>query len=492
MYDICIADDEVLIQQSIAARIRESGTPLRVIGCAANAEKALTLYWSARPDIFFVDINMPRMDGLSLIRKIKEEDPDCNTKFIIITGYDDFAHLREAIQSGVMDYLKKPIAKEEFNAVLEATVTKIRHERSKSAVPRNGFICYEDWIAEKNQLFVNGVVLAIYTSFEEFFNKEESVNAIKEILLKLTGTVEKWLFFRFQSTSNIVLLHFPNKAIPRDDLIPALRSLPEQLCLSVVYAYPEMEQSEALVERLERSLNARFIHSGLSGGLFIKALPRSGHFSADLGMLDYALEHGHVEDAANAVETLIAKTAENIQSIRELCSLYRQIVLLLINKYVDHIISIPPSLKLELSRFALCKFPSLQTLRTFLTGIVSSLVGAIVLECPRGDLIQEVIEFLGQHYRNDISLHNLSKEFFVTPPYLSRRFKEKTGLTFVEYLEELRLKRAEEYLLASDMKIIDISEQVGYQDPNYFAKVFKRKYGLSPSDYRMTNKQRLL
>ena len=148
----------------------------------------------------------------------------------------------------------------------------------------------------------------------------------------------------------------------------------------------------------------------------------------------------------------------------------------------------PPALKLELSPFALCRFPDLQALRAFLSGSASSLAEAVGAESPRGDLIGEVIEYLRQHYREGISLNTLAREFFITPPYLSRRFREKTGLTFVEYLEELRLEKAEAYLLASDAKITGIAGQVGYLDPNYFAKVFKKKYGLSPSDYRAASR----
>jgi two-component system response regulator YesN len=146
LYNVCIADDEVLIQQSITARLRASGIPVRVLGCAGNAENAVVLYWSAKPDIFFVDINMPGVDGLSLVRRIREEDPDCSTKFIIITGYDDFAHMREAIQSGVTDYLKKPISTEEFNAVLASAAKQIQQERGKNLPEKDGPALYDEYI----------------------------------------------------------------------------------------------------------------------------------------------------------------------------------------------------------------------------------------------------------------------------------------------------------------------------------------------------------
>jgi two-component system response regulator YesN len=82
----------------------------------------------------------------------------------------------------------------------------------------------------------------------------------------------------------------------------------------------------------------------------------------------------------------------------------------------------------------------------------------------------------------------MADQFFVSPPYLSRRFKEKTGITFGEYLEDIRMDKAQEYLINSEAPIADISERVGYQDPAYFAKVFKQKYHISPREYRHKNK----
>jgi two-component system response regulator YesN len=149
---------------------------------------------------------------------------------------------------------------------------------------------------------------------------------------------------------------------------------------------------------------------------------------------------------------------------------------------------IPDPLKLEFSLFALCRYPELESLHTYLRGMTLSLAQKIGEQGKGGERIHEICEFLKQHYGKNISLNDLAEQFYVSAPYLSRRFKEKTGLTLMEYLEDIRMDKAQEYLVNSEAQIADISEQVGYFEPAYFAKVFKKKYSLSPSEYRQKNK----
>jgi two-component system response regulator YesN len=484
LYDVCIADDEILIQQSITVRLRTSGTPVRVLGCADNAERAMILYWSAKPDIFFVDINMPGADGLSLVRKIREEDPDCSTKFIVITGYDDFAHMREAIQSGVIDYLKKPIDTEEFNAVLASAAKQIRQERRTNFPEKDGSALYDEYITGGRRILSGGTLLAAYAPSPDVLNEYEKEGKNLHVFLKGSPEEEKGnrISLSFQNVRNLRLYYCPDCVMLRKDLHPILRPLIVRAGMSFVYAYPKAEALELLTERLEQSLNSRFLRPAL-----IECSGKAAGFSTDTGLLDYAIENGQQDSCRIAIGILLDQIGAGDETIGELSSFYRHIILLLINKYVTHNISMPGPLKLELSPFALCRYPNLETLKAFLSGTASSLARIIGVAGRSRELIPGVVEYLKQNYRNNITLNDLSGHFYVTPSYLCRRFREKTGLTLVEYLEEMRLEKAEEYLTSSDTKITDISEQVGYMDPNYFSKIFKRKYRLSPSDYRMAH-----
>jgi two-component system response regulator YesN len=295
---------------------------------------------------------------------------------------------------------------------------------------------------------------------------------------------DKRFVLGFQNVRNLRLYYRPDRIIPRRDLYPLFQPLTVRKGMSFVYSWPRMEGLEFHVERLEQSMNSRFLRPAL-----IECSRKLSGFSADTGRLDYAIENGQQDSCRTAVAALFLPVSAGAETIGALSALYRQIILLFINKYIAHTISMPGLLKLELSPFALCRYQSLEALRTFLCGIASSLARTIGARGRSGELIREVIEYLKQHYRDNINLGDVSGHFYVTPQYLSRRFRKKTGLTFVEYLEDIRLEKAEEYLTSSDTKITDISELVGYLDPNYFSRIFKRKYRLSPSSYRTAHLQ---
>lgn len=126
MYKICIADDEHYIIQSIRCRIEASGLDTEVCGTARNGWEAFELYRKVRPDIYYVDVDMPGCNGLQFIDRVRNTDEACRTKFIIVSGYDNFEYLQQAIRAGVVDYIMKPIRQEEFSATLQAICRKIQ------------------------------------------------------------------------------------------------------------------------------------------------------------------------------------------------------------------------------------------------------------------------------------------------------------------------------------------------------------------------------
>ena len=81
-------------------------------------------------------------------------------------------------------------------------------------------------------------------------------------------------------------------------------------------------------------------------------------------------------------------------------------------------------------------------------------------------------------------MDKVSQQIYISPYYLSHLFKEELGITFLEYLTRIRMEEAKKLLMDRSMTILDISAQVGYDDPSYFSKVFKKNMGVSPNQYR--------
>lgn len=99
-------------------------------------------------------------------------------------------------------------------------------------------------------------------------------------------------------------------------------------------------------------------------------------------------------------------------------------------------------------------------------------------------LIKQVMHFINSHFSQNLSLQLLAQKFFVHPIYLSKLFKEQAGQGFVDYLTLVRFKAAQSYLESTNLKVYDISRRVGYENPKYFGKVFKRLSGATPAKYR--------
>ncbi len=98
--------------------------------------------------------------------------------------------------------------------------------------------------------------------------------------------------------------------------------------------------------------------------------------------------------------------------------------------------------------------------------------------------ISEIITYINLNYGNDIGLDTLSKEFSISTAHLSRAFKKVTGISFIEYLNNIRVNEAQKLLIDTKLSILEIAEKVGYQNGTHFGRTFKSITGNSPSEYK--------
>ncbi|MDR1469795.1 MAG: helix-turn-helix domain-containing protein [Spirochaetaceae bacterium] len=111
-------------------------------------------------------------------------------------------------------------------------------------------------------------------------------------------------------------------------------------------------------------------------------------------------------------------------------------------------------------------------------------VSGIVEDAHEKDLILKVRRYLTDNFQKNISLKELSEKFYINLFYLSQLFKKKTGQNYSDYLACLRIDRAKELLIKTDMRVYEICEAVGYTDATYFSKLFEKICGCTPSEYR--------
>ena len=100
------------------------------------------------------------------------------------------------------------------------------------------------------------------------------------------------------------------------------------------------------------------------------------------------------------------------------------------------------------------------------------------------EAIEKAKEYIRQNYRKDLSLEEMSRQMDMSPYYFSKLFKEVTGSNFVEYVTGVRMDQAKKLLLQGKNSIKQICAEIGYSDPNYFSRIFKKYEGVTPSEYR--------
>lgn len=99
-------------------------------------------------------------------------------------------------------------------------------------------------------------------------------------------------------------------------------------------------------------------------------------------------------------------------------------------------------------------------------------------------LVERIVKFIEQNCAKPLTLDVLANEFYLSPGYLCRLFKQKVGINFIDYLNTVRIARAKHLLLTTNLRIYEVGNLCGYADLNYFTKVFKKATGVTPSYFR--------
>lgn len=397
MYKLLIADDESIIRKGLKNVIDWQKLSIEVVGEAEDGEVALNLIEKLKPDIILLDICMPFLNGLELVKKIK--DIDKNFIIIIVTGYDEFKYTHEALKLKVFDYLLKPINKEDLKNI----ILKALQELNKNNERKN----YITWANRQLNENLNSLR-------ENFFNNLISGN-IKELNIK-----KEMSFFKIKLGDNIGII-----------IIKVIEKL----------------NTEVISKKWDRPL-LNFAIQNMTCELLQKFKP----------------VYAFTDDENNVV---IIANLNNVDKWVKACALVEEKFF----KYLHY------------------------TVVTEEQGISG---GILKIESAYKDMIREInkktefkpvvllaIRFIDNNYcENDLSLDEVSKRFSLSSSYLSKLIKEETGLSFVDYVTNIRIKKAISIMDDPTVKIYQVAELVGYSNQHYFCKAFKKVTGLSPTEYR--------
>lgn len=459
MYRVCIADDEIYVRQSIIRRMEIMNLPLMIVGTAGEADGAWELYESEKPDIFFVDIRMPGKTGLDFIESVRQKNPKTRTKFIIVSGYDDFAYMQKAIKMGVSDYIKKPFQQEEFEETVFAVCHQIDEER-QNKVQRN---YWESFYNQHKQEPVSGTFLLLY---KKGLRRYSQIHEIEQIC-----TLEYWEYLWFHGIENVLILYHKKSGQKKYG-----EELSRKMKCFVIYQEDESVCLQDMISRMDVELCERF----KTKIPYVRENScRQMHQKATQKEFGLAIENTKENHYSSCIEAALKESA-NISTV------FQALVTELADCYIRNGKALPNDLRQEFFPMALAKYDEIGEVEQVLNHYAKKLNQELTQMEEKREVIERIVQYMDSHYAEEISLTSLAGEFFLAPTYLAKKFKEKTGKTVIQYLEEIRMEQAKEMLRTSGYSISEIALQTGYNDSNYFTRSFKRVLGMTPREYRNT------
>ena len=487
MYKVMLVDDEKFIRKSLLNRIPWDRWDLRVEAEAENGVEALQLMEQIRPQIVFVDIRMPLMDGLGFIQEARRRYSD--THYIIISAYDDFDYARQAIGLGVDDYILKPVKVPDVEKVLEKVMHEvserelIRHLKEKKIPDR-----INHRIAEKTTAIAfymeecDGAEAVIATKLQENLERRSGVHIYRiydypcadcHMFLARGDTLEEHMIFE---AATEVWSAFAKKEgasawseIMRwTEIGTAVRECVNLLKTKIFYP--------------ERKILRRDIRGKDQGKMEEEHLDQIRHIFEALYRQKPGQNHTVVRGELMLLPDLIVNRNHSItmmeNSIMELLIMLKRMVQQEMDELETDIL-----FRHIQEKDYLLSYRTEEELKNTLKQLICYVCGIREKE-ERGELIVQIKEYIRKNYSENLSAAEIAGTFFLNPSYLSTLFRDKAGMTMKTYIEAVRMEKAKQMLENKELSVTEVAAYTGYSDPNYFSKVFRKYTGMSPRGYR--------
>lgn len=536
-YKVLAADDEFWSRENIRNLIPWEEYSLEFLEPACDGEEVIERIAEEKPDIILTDINMPFLSGLELLQRLQNEYPEIIT--IAISGYDDFDKVKGVFVSGGLDYLLKPVGKEEMVKVLtkalglleERENTKKQDETSKLQKHKlSSFLEDSEYSAllsgklygqsaSQTHVSSTNTFSEVATLMVKFYNITEIAEQFEHDNLQMSWNIKSRLRELTGPEGNVIIFNNSNKMseflIVKTADAKEFRALAE----NILKEFPLEEYgpvSVVLHEQTSSLDDIGTVYRELISTLITRPFNRKHSILScseeKTGELPRNSETQMVGKSAPAhMETELyhllttGQKAEAEKLIFKTCN-FRQCddgnwTYLDVKQYAGRITGI-------LYRYVQEKCPELTaqaeeamdnidyymkclnahsllvSLKILLDSLwengedKSSDAGSIMQQ------VEQIHKYIERSYHENITLTALAEQYHMDASYLSRTFSQKYGETIIAFLTRIRMEKAAELMKDQDKKLETISFLVGYDDYNYFSRVFRKKVGCSPREYR--------
>ena len=537
MYKLLLVDDEEFVLSGMSrllnSLIQTKNLPIAEIRTAQNGLEAIELMEERPADVIITDIKMPGMDGMELIERLSDRNQNC--KIIILSGFDSFKYAQTAIKNNIKAYLLKPVKRTDLELALEKVFGEISEEAGHAdyvrkleeqltadlPILREKFFFelangnYQKDLAEFLRLKLthgpHQIALIVPDSFKANDYSQVALEKDKQlILLQISNEFKQRMrplmpCEAFQLHHRICVLISPQRFQNNIYLEHHLRAYQTQLqqerditcSIGISQQFGNIEDFSFYLEEAYAALNQRIlighhalifysdvfswknqrkdsalyekairfkldIYHALQAGQQEKVEKFLDRYKKELQLLPYCpLELIRTISSDLITTFMVFSFEQGIDSKSLLYSNHSPAELILLSNSLDDIFSILHQTTVQI-------FESLS---------VKSQADTI-------STIHRIKNYVHTHVSEDISLESISEVVYLTPNYISSLFKRETGVSFKDYVLQVKIQKAKELLQSNKLKINEIAQAVGYNNSTYFSKVFRRETGRYPSEYR--------
>lgn len=537
MYKIFLVEDEIVIREGIKNKIHWEDEGFIIVGDESDGELAYPMIIREQPDILITDIKMPFMDGLELSKLLKKDMPQL--KIIIISGYSDFGYAQKAIDIGVSEYLLKPITSSKLVAAVKNAASVIEKERNEKQILEqyqqlvyqkqgekrkdffnalvSGKMSLSQIIEQEEELGINMVARVFCILLFQFKGQEDMYEYSNDIVrceTRMTQELSRFtdikVFERGMDGWAFILMG--ENEVQINELTQELCNLLISICEDKAHYFGGIGRVVHRVRDLQQSyldansaFSLRHFESRdqfLSYNDVSKIKTQMGNKinvselnleKLDRNLLEEFLKRGTIHDVDEFVDSYFDGFGTNAMR----STIFRHYIIMdgysAIMKFLKTL-KYPKEMvdkSLNSMNNVIDHLSSFEDCSKFYKSILKEAIDLRNKNSQKryAGLIEQAKEYMHMKFSmSDLTLDQVASTVNLSPNYFSSLFNQETGMTFIEYLTDIRMEKAKDYLRCSSKKITEIGSLVGYLDSHYFSYIFKKTQNCTPSEYRLQGK----
>lgn len=516
MYTYIIIDDESLIRKGTIKKLSSMGDAVQCVGEASEGEEGIQLIREQKPDFVILDMQMPGMNGSELLPYLAEHYP--GMPLIVISGYRDFDYIKHAISADAIDYLLKPFSREAIQECVKRAIERLENSQTISRQLTDSYEQKEAAYYEYDLQYLTNLILGYHTGEAAVSSQKlKFINDTHRMMLLTLCFSEKpqafpigeWLEDRgmgdlalYLPGSSSPFVHFLILFMPNsgaispanlagqisDALIQESRQLELSLLIGISQVHSDLKDLHTAFEESSAALDQQELQANSQQYFFYREekAPRQITWAQEDEFL-FRLEAGMEKEVMDLTGKLFAWFSEipefTLADAKYYCYYLSSQCRRILSVYLKQD-SQPSSNGIQNIVSQMFHIRELQEYyEQFFKNIAALLKNDSIYALD--DVIERVKVYMEHNYQKDLTQDFIASLFYLNRSYLSTLFRQRTGMKFVDYLNDVRIEKSKDILVNTNRKMYQVSRAVGYDNPKYFFRIFKKKVGLTPEQYRM-------